>query len=580
MPPVLTFKRRRLRLALTLLATACLLVPGFLLADERILDFHSDVLIRNDGSMMVTETIRVRAEGKDIRRGIYRDFPTSYKDRLSNHYRVSFDVLDVQRNNNSEAFHTENRSNGVRVYMGSGSRMLPPGVHEYRLRYNTTRQLGFFEEYDELYWNVTGPGWIFPIDRASASIELPGAVSPGDVRTDFYTGYEGASGKDASSDVMNGGKIEFQTTRGLKPHEGLTVAVSWPKGIVHEPTSSERLEYFLDDNTAALVLIAGLLLPLGWYLWAWNHWGRDPRKGIIIPLFKPPKGLTPAGCSYIRAMSFNRDAFAAAIVNLGVKGYLKISESSDKFVLYRQETPASAAASKGELGVMDALFKDGTKQRIELDQENYKEFMKARSALKEALKAEHLGRLFNLNGIYALPSVGLTIAAAGIAATMESGPWLWVSFAVLSIILHLVFIFLLRALTPAGRFITDEIEGFKMYLDTAEQDRLDRMRSPELTPDVFEMFLPYAFALGVENNWCDRFAREFPQDANDRTSYHPAWYDGHILGLAGLHHLGNNFNSSFSSAISSASSPPGSSSGSGGGGSSGGGGGGGGGGGW
>ena len=577
---MLTCKRHWLRRALTLLATACLLTTGLALADERILDYHSDILIRYDGGMMVTETIRVRAEGENIRRGIYRDFPTSYKDRHGNHYRVSFDVLDVQRNNSSEAYHTKDLSNGVRVYFGSANRMLPHGVHEYRLRYHTTRQLGFFKEFDELYWNVTGNGWMFAIDRASVSVELPGVIDPRDLRTDFYTGYEGSKEKDASFRVTNERKVEFQTTRGLQPHEGLSVAVGWPKGKVHEPTSSERLGYFLDDNAAALVLIAGLLLPLGWYLWAWNHWGRDPRKGVIIPLFKPPKGLTPAGCSYIRKMSFTKQAFAAAIINLGVKGYLKIRESSDEFILYRLETPGYTPASKGELSVINALFKDGTRRRIELDQENYMEFMKARSALKKALKAEHLGRVFNLNSVYALPAVGLTIAAAAIAVAMDGGPLVWISFAVLSVMLHFAFLLLMRAPTPAGRRIMDEIEGFKMYLDTAEQDRLDRMRSPELTPGVFEMFLPYAFALGVENNWCDRFAREFPQDISDNNSYRPAWYDGQISGLAGLHHLGNNFNGSFSSAISSASSPPGSSSGSGGGGSSGGGGGGGGGGGW
>ncbi len=106
------------------------------------------------------------------------------------------------------------------------------------------------------------------------------------------------------------------------------------------------------------------------------------------------------------------------------------------------------------------------------------------------------------------------------------------------------------------------------------------MRSPHLTPEVFETFLPYAFALGVENSWCDRFTREFPEDLAKEGGYHPAWYSGHHSGIATLGHLGSEFNSSFSSSISSASSPPGSSSGSGGGGSSGGGGGGGGGGGW
>ena len=206
--------------------------------------------------------------------------------------------------------------------------------------------------------------------------------------------------------------------------------------------------------------------------------------------------------------------------------------------------------------------------------------MKARGALKKALKAEHLGRMFNLNSIYALPAIVMGIGAVAIAASMDGGPLIWVSFAVLFLVMQVVFLFLMRAPTPAGRRVMDEIEGFKMYLDTAEQDRLDRMRSPELTPEVFESFLPYAFALGVENNWCERFAREFPEDLGEGNGYRSHWYTGQNKGLDGIHHLGSSFNDSFSSAISSASSPPGSSSGSGGGGSSGGGGGGGGGGGW
>ena len=574
------FSLRFFRPLSTALAAACLLASGGAIADERILSYHSDILIRLDGSMTVTETIRVRAEGKDIRRGIYRDFPTSYKDHLGNNYRVTFTPLEVQRNNRKEAFHTENRSNGVRVYMGSASQTLPHGVHEYRLRYHTSRQLGFFEDFDELYWNVTGNGWAFPIDTASARVELPEAVYPSDLRLDFYTGQQGSTGKDASSQVISNRKVEFEATRGLGPREGLTVAVGFPKGIVREPTAADRLKYFFSDNSAALALVAGLLLPFGWYLWAWKKFGRDPRKGVIIPRFKPPGGLTPAGCSYISRMSFNRDAFAAAIVSLGVKGHLKIHEDDEEFTLYRQDANDTLPPSKGEQGVMDGLFETGSKDHIELDQENHKEFQKARGALKKALKAEHLGRLFNLNLVYALPAFALSIGAVVVAASMDGSAFIWVSFGILSVLMHAAFIFLLRAPTPAGRRVMDEIEGFKMYLDTAEQDRLERMRSPELTPEAFEMFLPYAFALGVENNWCERFAKEFPEDMDGRGSYHPHWYSGHNRGLAGVRHLGSDFNSSFSSAISSASTPPGSSSGSGGGGSSGGGGGGGGGGGW
>ena len=569
---MLTFKPR------WLLAATILLGSGLAIADERILDFHSDVLIHTDGSLMVTETIRVRAEGNNIRRGIYRDFPTDYKDRHGNRYRVTFTVLDVQRNNRQEAFHTESRSNGVRVYIGSSNRILNKGVHEYRLRYHSTRQIGFFEDYDELYWNVTGNGWLFPIDHASASIELPEPVAADDLRTAFYTGYRGSSEQDAVVRVTGSRKIEFESTRTLASREGLTVAVGFPKGIVQPPTNRQRLGYFLSDNGSALALLIGLLAPLSWYLWVWNHFGRDPRKGVIIPRFEPPTGLTPAGCSYIRKMSFNKQAFSAAIVSLGVKGYLEIHEDDDDFTLKQDQASNGSYASKGERAVLKAVFEEGTE--VELDQENYKLFMQARSALKKALKAEHLGRVFNLNMGYAMPAILMTIVAVPVAANLNGGAAIWVLFVILSIIMHPLFIFLLRAPTPAGRLIMDEIEGFRMYLDTAEQDRLDRMKSPQLTPEVFETFLPYAFALGVENHWCERFSRVFPEDLSPDGGYHPAWYVGHHGSMGALSHLGDNFNSSFSSAISSASSPPGSSSGSGGGGFSGGGGGGGGGGGW
>ena len=233
----------------------------------------------------------------------------------------------------------------------------------------------------------------------------------------------------------------------------------------------------------------------------------------------------------------------------------------------------------GEKAVLDALLPSKF-AHIEMDNENHAQFQKASNALKKALKGEYLGRLFHLNGLYLAPPVLATVAAAIVAVFFNGGPAVWITFGVLSIALHGLFVVLMRAPTPAGRHVMDEIEGFRMYLDTAEQDRLDRMRSPALTPEVFETFLPYAYALGVENHWCARFARELPEEARRQAAYQPAWYSGQRHGMNALNHLGGSFGRSFSSAIASASSPPGSSSGSGGGGFSGGGGGGGGGGGW
>jgi uncharacterized membrane protein len=278
-------------------------------------------------------------------------------------------------------------------------------------------------------------------------------------------------------------------------------------------------------------------------------------------------------------MSFNRNAFTAAIISLAVKGQLVIDEDDEEFTLRRKtETPATVL-TKGERATLKELLPQPGSS-IQMDNENYRDFQSAKQMLKKELKKEYLGRLFHLNSVYMAPAVLMSIAAFIIAISFAGGPAVWITYFTLTMALHGAFTFLMRAPTPAGRLVMDEIEGFKMYLDTAEQDRLDRMRSPAITPEVFETFLPFAYALGVENNWCNRFAREMPEEVRRQAGYHPRWYNGNFRGVDALNHLGDNFGSSFSSAISSASSPPGSSSGSGGGGSSGGGGGGGGGGGW
>jgi len=548
-------------------------------ADERILEYKSDIQIRQNGQLAVTEIIRVRSEGKNIRRGIYRDFPTQYRDRAGNHVNVNFTPLSVKRNGEPEAWHTKSRSNGVRVYAGSPGRTLSPGIHEYELVFVTDRQLGFFDDHDELYFNAIGTGWNFPIDRAVATVSLPFQVRADQLSLSVYMGVSGSKEDSASAEILSGSRVRFETLRPMQPREGLTIAVGWPKGLIAEPGMAQKIRWFLADNGAAVVLLLGLLFPLGWYFWAWNRVGRDPGKGVIIPRFKPPTGLSPAGCRYVGSMSFDRNAFTAAIISLAVKGQLVIEEDDEEFSLQRPRSTASVILTSGERAVLDELLPRPF-SRIKMDNENHKDFQAARSALNKALKKEHLGRLFYLNQVYLVPAIMMSITAAVIAIFLDGGPPVWIAYVVSTMALHGLFSFLLRSPTAAGRLIMDEIEGFKMYLGTAEQDRLDRMSSPALTPEVFESFLPYAYALGVENNWCERFAREIPEEVRQTSAYNPAWYSGRLHGMHALDHLGDSFSSSFSSAISSASSPPGSSSGSGGGGSSGGGGGGGGGGGW
>lgn len=564
-----------------LLLLCGLLAATGLQADERILDYRSEIRVQPGGVLHVTETLRVRAEGRAIRRGIYRDFPTRYDDRFGNRVVVDFTPVSVRRNGGSEPWHSERRANGVRVYAGSADRRVESGIHEYEFVYLTNRQLGYFDEYDELYFNVVGTGWTFPIDRVSVRVILPFELQPQELASDTFLGAYGSTRPAPASWDVTASGLTLHSEQTLAPGEGLTVSLRWPKGRIPEPAATQRAQWFFQDNGGALVLLLALALVCVWYAWAWGKVGRDPEKGVIIPRYRPPESLSPAACRYVRSMAFGKEAFTAALISLAVKGRLTIEEQSRKeFTLERlPDPPDGAALSAGERAVLKALLPvPGT--RIEMDNENHETFQAARSALKKALKKEYLGRMFHLNRVYLLPALLITIGAAVGALFLYAAPLVWIAYAVLSFGLHAAFLYLMRAPTPAGRGIMDEIEGFRMYLGTAEQDRLDRMRSPELTPEVFEAFLPYAYALGVENDWCNRFAREMPREARADGGYHPAWYSGRMHGLGAVHHLGSSFSSTFSGAIASASTPPGSSSGGGGGGFSGGGGGGGGGGGW
>src|ERR1700691_1415333 len=100
---------------------------------ERILDFHSDVRVREDATLQVVETIRVVSAGNQIRHGVYRDFPTHYTDRLGIRYVVGLDVSAATRDGLPEEFRVEDRANGKRIYLARPDFLGPQGEHVYTL---------------------------------------------------------------------------------------------------------------------------------------------------------------------------------------------------------------------------------------------------------------------------------------------------------------------------------------------------------------------------------------------------------------------------------------------------------------
>ncbi len=618
-----------------------LALPSAASAEERISHFWSDVQVQKDSSVEVTETIDVNAEHDRINHGIYRDFPTRYRGpRGGQVITVGFTLEGVTLDGAPVANTTDHIFNGVRVKIGDPDRYVDVGEHRYVIRYRVTREIGFFKDFDEIYWNATGNGWIFPIDVADARIRLPQAVKLGQRAS--YTGAQGATGTNAQIIDEKPGDITFETTQALAAGEGLTVAVAFPKGVVTEPSKSN---YWLADYGPIAVGIGALLGLFGFYYVAWQRAGRDPRAGTVVPLFSPPDTLTPAGMRYITKMGADDRAFAAALVDMGVRGHIKLVEedggwfSRKKTRLERLAGPS--ALPEEEETALNCLCRPG--EEIVMEQKNHESFSAAKSALGAVLKSEYDGKLFHRNYGWAaaglllyfaafwltcaavvavtdgkgmwqiLTALGALLVAALLSAGMKgssvggkcllsviafiaggvalalgmpiftealnSGWWLPLLIPALALPLVISAFWWIAAPTKEGRTVLDHIAGFKQYLSITERERLDRMTAPRDTPEIFEKYLPFAIALGVENRWADRFQSVLAAaQASGQQGF--LWYSGSGSPWSNPTGFVGTVGSSLASTISSASTAPGSSSGSGGGGFSGGGGGGGGGGGW
>lgn len=562
------------------LAALLLLLPLSGVAGERILSFDSEIRVMSSGMIEVTETIRVRAEGNRIKRGIYRDFPTEYEDKLGNQYTVAFEPLAVLRNDRPEAFHSQAVRNGVRTYFGSASRYIEHGEHTYTFRYRASRMLGFFEEHDELYWNVTGFDWHFPIDKASATVVLEFDAPLSGITHEAYTGPFGGQGRDYKSRLESSRRVSFEATRPLSPVNGLTIVVGWPKGFVNEPTTTDRIGWLLKDNKNLLVALLGFVLLLAYYIPVWRARGKDPEEGVIVTRYTPPAGYSPASLRYIRQMYYDDKVMTAAIVNLAVKGYLEIKRRANSHWLKKKDPlNAAFAMAPGEQELYEALFKDGNS--VELDNKNHKVLGAARAAHRKSLKTDYKKTYFRTNGKLNVPAILIVIASAVVALNVGRGPTvLVIATIVLSILTIVFFAVIMRRPTMRGRKLLDEMLGFKDFLEIAEKDELNLRNPPEKTPQLFEAMLPFALALGVDQQWSERFASVLAAIRDkDGREYQPSWYNG-SWHSSNLTKTTTQLSSGLHSAVGSSVSPPGSSSGGGGGGSSGGGGGGGGGGGW
>jgi len=576
---------------------------------ERIMSFHSDIRIDSTGMMYVSEKIKVYASGSEIKRGLVRTIPIFRKDIFGQKKSADFKITSILRDGKKENYKTK-KDNGARsIYIGNEDIILDPGVYAYEINYETKGQVGFFKDYDEIYWNVTGSEWSFRIDSASATIVLPKAAMPGN--TACYTGPTGSKAKNCNITVNPDHSVTFKTAAELNSGEGFTIAEAFTRNVIQRPSA---LTLFFNDFLKIALTFVLLIGLAAYYYISWSRYGRDPKEKVVIPTFNVPNDWSPALLRYFYKKKIDDKSFAISIINMAVKKVIKISKGIGKKEDYaiEQSTGLTNSLSSEEEAIYFRFL--NTKKRIYINKANGATINAGKNAHRERLKPQlNLKEFFVEHKAHLMKAIGITIGANVIfmifvekggpltllflspfivigGACFISGirmfktskaaaiflivwgagfgggplfmifgslahlPLLSTIFFTVSIPMLVLYIFLIRAPTEAGSTVINQIKGFKMYLETAEADRLNILNPPDLTPALFEKFLPYALALDVENAW----AAKFESILND-ADYLPDWYEGENFNHR---NMAAGFIQPFNSAISDSRPDTGSSSGS------------------
>ncbi len=549
-------------------------------AEEVISDFSVGIRVNKNASIDVTEVIQINAEGNIFRHGLLRKLPRRYVDSYKISHHTDYQLGDILVNDLSSSFHTEENSDALSVYIGSKDNLLSPGSYSYTIHYHVKNALNYFKDADEIYWNITGNEWQIPILHAQAVIQLPeGAVIEKEAA---YTGRMGARNKDFVMANSANNKLVVETTKRLEPGEGLTVAASFQKGIIIPPTWWQSIIGNFGKTEQMLLAILLAILCVNWLMW--DKYGRDPKQKSIIPLFEPPENLTPEAMRYILNMGYDAQTFTAAIVSMATKKYLVIVNDENKYTLKRTDKNIQLPAEEAALG--NVLFQ--TNNEILLEPANASLLNQAKKKLKQYLTTAYKNKYFMTNFSRLIPGIVLSLLALGlfynhklldvvqiifwcyivyfyfprlilslklarasktsatiitalfnlflfiiffivlivsIVEILVSGlPLITLSLILLIFICNAIFYYLLKAPTPEGSEVMAKIKGFRLFLSTTERYRLNQWNAPEVTPELFEKYMPYAIALDVESQWRARFEDVMQKAGINPAQYQSAWY--------------------------------------------------------
>jgi uncharacterized membrane protein len=531
------------RLRLYKVIAAVLLFAAPLAAKSwRVTDFQDTINVDKDGSARVTERISLVFVGEF--HGIHRTIPIEYPGPNGTNYRLYLDVTSVTDGAGNKLKYESSKSGASRDL----KIFLPGAVDTTRtveIAYTVRNGTRFFEDHDEFYWNVTGNDWPVPIEHAAAKLHFP-TEAAGSLRAQAFTGVYGATQRDATSNV-DGADVQVETSNPLPMRGGVTIDVYLPKGILKEPGALTKFFQFVGGNPILFLpfVTFGLMFTLWWYK------GRDPEPGMsVAPMYEPPPDISPAEAGTLLDDSIHPRDITSTIVDLAVRGYIKIEEVVEKglvfnhkdyvFHLLKPREQWLADLAPHERVMLENIFAGGSDTRLSsLKNRFYTAVPVIRQDIMAALKRKGIYSLDpeSANGYSIVAAVGI-IAFFGVLqylgwAEFVNSAVLLIPCALISAVIWWLFARIMTAKTVKGAKTLVAVLGFQEFMNRVDADRLKVM-----PPDTFEKFLPYAMALGVEHHWAQAFAgivKDPPQwysSSNGYTGFNAILFSSSMHGMA------------------------------------------------
>lgn len=527
--------------------------------------FQSEINVLEAGDVDVSETLDVDY-GNLSKHGIFRDIPYVY-DQKGEKYYTDVIVESVLRDGNSEPFEVIKNDYNLRIKIGDAGKTIS-GPHTYSIRYSVQGVILPYENYDELYWDITG-SWPVPIENVRAIVSVP---SDAILQAACYQGSYGVTDTcDFTSTTSNA----LFSARGLNPYDEVTVAVGFKKGtvpIISVARPKTFFEQVIEPGNMGIFAVTAIL-GVGGSIWLWFKKGRDsflrgkhlfdPRaKEEVMPLgmhetivveYTPPEKLRPAELGVLMDERADTLDVTATIIDLASRGYFRITEIPKKWMFGKIDYQLDLLNkdTKGLLSyeklLVDELF-DGknTIKTSELKNKFYSDLAKVKKELYAHVVEKKLfpsSPESARNEYMILAITAFSLSVFGMIFLQIVPVQMFTSGILLSSVILFIFSRSMSKRTAHGRELYRRSKGYYEFISHVEKYRQQFFERKNMLNEV----LPYAIVFGLTG----KFAQALKDMGIEPAQ--PSWYVGtHAFNVANLEKSVSTFSSSLSTAISSA----------------------------